>query len=103
MLVRLKPTNRHPIPRAAPGFFQSLFTQEELVDPAIITDCMQSCIDADMNANFCAPFSEKEISDALFQISPLKAPGPDGFPARFFAAELGFVEGRGGTSCATLF
>jgi hypothetical protein len=65
------------------GFFQSLFTQEELVDPAIITDCMQSCIDADMNANLCAPFSEKEISDALFQIGPLKAPGPDGFPARF--------------------
>jgi hypothetical protein len=67
----------------ATGFFQSLFTQEELVDPAIITDCMQSCIDADMNANLRAPFSEKEISDALFQIGPLKAPGPDGFPARF--------------------
>jgi hypothetical protein len=28
--------------------------------------------------------SEQEISDALFQIGPLKAPGPDGFPARFF-------------------
>ena len=29
-------------------------------------------------------FTEKEISDALFQISPIKAPGPDGFPARFY-------------------
>ena len=32
----------------------------------------------------CAPFDDKEISDALFQIGPLKAPGPDGLPARFF-------------------
>ncbi|CAL5097923.1 unnamed protein product [Urochloa decumbens] len=30
------------------------------------------------------PFSDQEISDALFQIGPIKAPGPDGFPARFF-------------------
>jgi hypothetical protein len=32
----------------------------------------------------CKPFLDEEISDALFQIGPLKAPGPDGFPARFF-------------------
>ena len=25
----------------------------------------------------CAPFTDKEIADALFQIGPLKAPGPD--------------------------
>ena len=36
------------------------------------------------NVRLCAPFINKEISDALFQIGPLKAPGPDGFPARFF-------------------
>lgn len=29
-------------------------------------------------------FSDQEISDGLFQIGPLKAPGPDGFPACFF-------------------
>jgi hypothetical protein len=44
---------------------------------------MQECVDDHMNETLCAPFSEKEISDALFQIGPLKAPGPDGFPARF--------------------
>ena len=27
---------------------------------------------------------DKDISDSLFQIGPLKAPGKDGFPARFF-------------------
>ena len=33
----------------------------------------------------CAPFDDKEISDALFQIGPLKAPGPDGFTNRVYA------------------
>ena len=37
-----------------------------------------------MNDALCKPFTDDEISDALFQIGPLKAPGTDGFPARFF-------------------
>jgi hypothetical protein len=32
----------------------------------------------------CKDFSTEEIGDALFQMGPLKAPGPDGFPACFF-------------------
>ena len=30
--------------------------------------------------------------DALFQIGPLKSPGPDGFPARFFQRNLGTLK-----------
>uniref|UniRef100_A0A8I6WXP2 Reverse transcriptase domain-containing protein n=1 Tax=Hordeum vulgare subsp. vulgare TaxID=112509 RepID=A0A8I6WXP2_HORVV len=37
-----------------------------------------------MNASLIKEFSQKEISGALFQIGPLKAPGSNGFPARFF-------------------
>ena len=37
-----------------------------------------------MNDNLCKDFTDEEISDALFQIGPLKAPGVDGFPARFY-------------------
>ena len=33
-----------------------------------------------------------EISNALFQIGPLKAPGPDGFPARFFQRNWGLIQ-----------
>ena len=40
----------------------------------------------------CKEFTEKEISDALFQIGPLKAPGPDGFPARFFQRNWGLLK-----------
>jgi hypothetical protein len=67
----------------ARDFFQNLFTREEDTDPEIVTNLMQECVHDHMNETLCAPFSEKEISDALFHIGPLKAPGPDGFPARF--------------------
>ena len=40
----------------------------------------------------CAPFSDKEISDAMFEIRPLKAQGPDGFPARAFQKHWGILK-----------
>jgi hypothetical protein len=37
-----------------------------------------------INHQLTAEFTDDEISDALFQIGPHKAPGVDGLPARFF-------------------
>jgi hypothetical protein len=37
-----------------------------------------------MNGALCKEFTKEEISDALFQIEPIKAPEPDDFPARFY-------------------
>jgi hypothetical protein len=45
---------------------------------------MQPVVTAEMNEDLCKEFSDQEISDALFQMGPIKAPGPDGFSARFF-------------------
>uniref|UniRef100_A0A8R7VBS1 Reverse transcriptase domain-containing protein n=1 Tax=Triticum urartu TaxID=4572 RepID=A0A8R7VBS1_TRIUA len=45
-----------------------------------------------MNVDICKPLTDQEISDALFQIGPLKAPGPDGFPARFFQRNWGVLK-----------
>lgn len=38
----------------------------------------------EMNALLCKEFTEQEVSDTLFQIGPLKAPGPDGILSMFF-------------------
>jgi hypothetical protein len=64
-------------------FFEGLFTREENLDPTIITNLLHECVDEEMNEKLCAPFTEKEIGDAIFQIGPLKVSGPDGFAARF--------------------
>jgi hypothetical protein len=49
-----------------------------------LTDLFERVVIEDTNQSLCNEFTEEEISNALFQIDPLKAPGPDGFPARFF-------------------
>jgi hypothetical protein len=40
---------------------------------------VQPKINAEINEALCKDFSNKEISDTMFQIGPLKAPGPDVF------------------------
>ena len=54
------------------------------MQPEPLLNLVGSKITAEMNFALCKPFTDEEISDALFQIGPLKAPGPDGFPTRFF-------------------
>jgi hypothetical protein len=76
----------------ATSFFKNLYSRDVNVDPSIITDHLQACVDDQMNEALTAPFSEREIGDALFQIGPLKAPGPDGFPARFLQRNWGILK-----------
>jgi hypothetical protein len=72
-------------------FFENLYMSDDHIDPSIITNLLEPCVDEDMNTNLCAPFSDKEISDALFQIGLLKAPGPDGFPTHFLQRNWGLL------------
>ncbi|KAK1660258.1 hypothetical protein QYE76_048417 [Lolium multiflorum] len=49
-------------------------------------------VTTEMNETLCKDFTDEEIGDALFQIGPLKAPGVDGFPARFYQRNWGTLK-----------
>jgi hypothetical protein len=68
----------------AMNFFKDLYKADPDVNSQQVVQMFQLMITAEMNDDLCKDFSDKEIGDALFQMGPLKALGPDGFPARFF-------------------
>jgi len=51
---------------------------------ASVLNTVPTKVTPDMNDQLLAPFTEKEVKEALFQMFPTKAPGPDGLPAHFF-------------------
>jgi hypothetical protein len=65
-------------------YFQKLYQADPMVLPDNVIELVEEQIDGEMNMSLCKEFTKEEISDALFQMGPLKAPGPDGLPARFF-------------------
>jgi hypothetical protein len=67
----------------AQDFFVDLFMTDPKVCPPQVLCHVELKINELMNKDLCKEFSEKEISDVMFQMGPLKATGPDGFPARF--------------------
>lgn len=45
---------------------------------------MPAKVNREMNNQLDTPFRDEEVTEALMQICPTKAPGPDGLPAAFF-------------------
>ena len=69
-----------------------LFSRDPNLNPDDIVNLFENKVSEDMNGALGKEFSDKEISDALFEIGPLKAPGTDGFPARFYQRNWGILK-----------
>lgn len=65
-------------------YFKEVYTKDPTLTPEVVLECITPKVTNGMNDALCAPFSEQEVSDALFQIGPLKVPGSDRFPARLY-------------------
>ncbi|CAA7020450.1 unnamed protein product [Microthlaspi erraticum] len=66
------------------SYFQDLFITRSANCIETVSQALKPCISDSVNAMLIADPSPDEIKEALFSISPDKAPGPDGFSACFF-------------------
>jgi hypothetical protein len=87
-VVQTTPTEMQ---RMAVSYFKSMYTRDPSINDEVITSLIQEQVTPEMNTQLCMDFSDEEISDALFQIGPIKAPGPDGFHARFYQQNWGLL------------
>ncbi|CAM8920109.1 unnamed protein product [Rhodiola kirilowii] len=69
------------------GYFRRVFTSsnnEDKIDWQMALEAIPRRVTEEMNRRLSEPFTLDEVRRSLFQMSPTKAPGPDGFPAVFF-------------------
>ena len=76
----------------ATSYFKEVFTKDPTLDQEEVLDIIAPKVSAEMNEALCQEYTEEEISNALFQIGPMKAPGCDGLPARFFQRNWGLIK-----------
>ena len=66
------------------NYYQELFTSSNPITQGPSLSHIPKVITEYMNAALIAPFHGDEVKEALKQMAPLKAPGPDGMPPLFY-------------------
>ena len=65
-------------------YYRDLFTSSQPPQHNETLNSIQNIITEDMNSQLSAQFMAWEVKEAIKQMAPLKAPGPDGMPPLFF-------------------
>ena len=65
-------------------FYKNLYTTEGVSGVEAVLASVPVKVTDHMNAHLLAPYTNEEVKTTLFQMFPMKAPGPDGLPVAFF-------------------
>ena len=65
-------------------YYQNLLSSENHQFCASATDLIQTMITEEMNSKLSSEFTHLEVKQAIKQMTPLKAPRPDGMPPLFY-------------------
>lgn len=66
------------------AFYTDLFTSTRPKHLEEVIDVILEVVTTKMNASLTSEFTALEVEEALKQMAPLKAPGPDGMPPLFY-------------------
>ena len=66
------------------SYFQELYTSANLPPCEVAIDLINQVIREEMNEQLSREFQAWEVQQAIKQMAPLKALGPDGMPPLFF-------------------
>jgi hypothetical protein len=76
--------DKDELEEAANAFYDNLYSSEGVKNMEQVLNTVPHKVTDEMNKTLNALYSQDEVKKALFQMFPLKAPSPDGFPAHFF-------------------